>query len=97
MGWFKKAFKSVVSRVTDTVGLTDTAAAERAAREARAERERMERELTAQQEAMKLQGQAKDNVAQVEAGGSASAVDALGLGTPRKKRQGGAGTTLGLI
>lgn len=93
MGGIKKG----LSMVTDTVGLTNSAAAERAAREAKAERERMERELTAQQEAMKLQGQAKDNVAQVEAGGSASAVDALGLGTPRKKKQGGAGTTLGLM
>lgn len=93
MGGVSKA----LSKVTDTVGLTNSAAAERAAREAKAERERMERELTAQQEAMKLQGQAKDNVAQVEAGGSANAVDALGLGTQRKKRQGGVGTTLGLM
>ena len=90
--------KKGLSAITDTVGLTNTAAAERAAREAKAERERMERELTAQQEAMKLQGQAKDNVAMVEAGGSADSLDALGLGTGKKKKKtASAGTTLGLM
>lgn len=89
--------KKGISTITDTVGLTNTAAAERAAREAKAERERMERELTAQQEAMKLQGQAKDNVAVVEAGGSADSLDALGLGTGKKKKTASVGTTLGLM
>lgn len=90
--------KKGLSTITDTVGLTNTAAAERAAREAKAGRERMERELTAQQEAMKLQGQAKDNVAMVEAGGSADSLDALGLGTGKKKKKpASAGTTLGLM
>lgn len=89
MGFLNKLFKVA------SLGLFDDSAAKRAEEEARRQREAAEAEARRQEELNKLQGaNVLDNVAQVEAGGGASAAEDLG-GSARKKRKQMASTTLG--
>lgn len=82
--------KKVLSTVTDTIGLTDTAALEAQQKAAREQQEALQAQAALDND------QSGENLTQVESGGAASASGASITADQRKRRQGAASTALGI-